>query len=138
LPRQGPPRSNPENSEVAVITHLKFISIPVRDQQRALKFYTEKLGFRVATDQEMGPGRRWIELRIGKAETRVVLFTMEGEEGRIGTRMNGSLACDDVDATWRQLSERGVEFEGPPQKQPWGSYVIMKDSEGNSFVLGSD
>src|SRR5690348_8073291 len=110
-----------------MITQVKFISIPVRDQQRALTFYTEKLGFRVATNQEMGPGQRWIELRIGKAETRVVLFTMPGEEHRIGMQMNGSLACDDVDATWRQLSERGVEFEGPPQKQPWGSYVIMKD-----------
>jgi predicted enzyme related to lactoylglutathione lyase len=122
-----------------MITQVKFISIPVKDQQRALKFYTEKLGFRIATDQEMGPnGQRWIELRIGKAETRVVLFTMEGEEGRVGTQMNTSLTCDDVDATWRQLSERGVEFEGPPQKQPWGSYVIMKDSEGNRFVVGSD
>ena len=121
-----------------MITHLKFMSIPVADQDRALKFYTEKLGFKVATDQAMGPGRRWIELRIGKAETRLVLFTMEGEEGRVGTQMNCSIACDDVEATYRQLSERGVEFEGPPQKQPWGSYVIMKDSEGNRFVLGSD
>jgi predicted enzyme related to lactoylglutathione lyase len=121
-----------------MITQLKFMSIPVADQDRALKFYTEKLGFKVATDQPMGPGKRWIELRIGKAETRVVLFTMDGEEGRIGTRMNCSLACDDVEATWRQLSGRGVEFEGPPQKQPWGSFVIMKDSEGNRFVLGSD
>lgn len=121
-----------------MITHLKFISIPVKDQDRALKFYTEKLGFKVATNQEMGPGRRWIELRLGKAETRIVLFTMEGEEGRIGTQMNCSLACDDVEATYRQLGERGVEFEGPPEKQPWGTYVIMKDSEGNRFVVGSD
>ncbi len=122
-----------------MITHLKFMSIPVKDQQRALKFYTEKLGFKVATDQQMGPGgQRWIELRIAKADTRIVLFTMEGEEGRVGTRMNCSIACDDVDATYRQLSERGVEFEGPPQKQPWGSFVIMKDSEGNQFVVGSD
>ncbi len=121
-----------------MIIQLKFMSIPVADQDRALKFYTEKLGFKVATNQEMGPGKRWIELRIGKAETRIVLFTMEGEEGRIGMRMNCSLACDDVEATYRQLSERGVEFEGPPQKQPWGSFVIMKDSEGNRFVVGSD
>jgi predicted enzyme related to lactoylglutathione lyase len=121
-----------------MITHLKFMSIPVADQDRALKFYTEKLGFKIATNQEMGPGKRWIELRIGKAETRVVLFTMDGEEGRIGTRMNCSLACDDVEATYRQFSERGVEFEGPPQRQPWGSFVIMKDSEGNRFVVGSD
>ena len=121
-----------------MITHLKFMSIPVADQQRALNFYTEKLGFRVATNQEMGPGKRWIELRIGRAETRIVLFTMDGEEGRVGSQMNCSIACDDVEATYRQLSERGVEFEGPPQEQPWGSYVIMKDSEGNRFVLGSD
>lgn len=121
-----------------MITHLKFMSIPVQDQDRALKFYTEKLGFKVATNQEMGPGQRWIELRIGRAETRLVLFTMEGEESRIGTRMNCSLACDDVEATYRQLSERGVEFESPPQKQPWGTFAIMKDSEGNRFVIGSD
>ncbi|MGA7713689.1 MAG: VOC family protein [Rhizomicrobium sp.] len=121
-----------------MITHLKFVSIPVKDQERALKFYTEKLGFKVATDQAMGPGRRWIELRIGTAQTRFVLFTMEGEEARIGSQMNMSIACDDVGATYRQLSERGVEFEAPPQKQPWGTYTIMKDSEGNRFVLGSD
>jgi predicted enzyme related to lactoylglutathione lyase len=122
-----------------MITQVKFISIPVQDQQRALEFYTQKLGFRIATDQQMGPGgQRWIELRIGKAETRFVLFTMEGEQGRVGTQMNCSLTCDDVDATYRQLSERGVAFEGPPQKQPWGSYVTMMDSEGNRFVVSSD
>ena len=121
-----------------MITQLKFMSIPVADTDRALKFYTEKLGFKVATDQMMGPGRRWVELRLGKAETRLVLFTMDGEEARIGTRMNCSLACDDVEATYRQLSERGVEFESPPQKQPWGTFAIMKDSEGNRFVVSSD
>ena len=121
-----------------MITHLKFMGIPVKDQGRALKFYTEKLGFKVATNQEMEPRKRWIELRIGNAQSRLVLFTMNGEEGRIGTRMNCTIACDDLDATYRQLSERGVEFEGPPQKQLWGSFVIMKDSEGNQFVLGSD
>ena len=58
--------------------------------------------------------------------------------GRIGTRMNTSLVCDDVEATYRQLSERGVEFVSPPQKQPWGTFAIMKDSEGNRFVISSD
>src|SRR3954453_18350292 len=107
-----------------MITHLKFMSIPVADQERALKFYTEKLGFKVATDQAMGPDRRWIELRIGTAQTRIVLFTMDGEEPRIGSRMNCPIACDDGESTYRQLSERGVEFEAPPQKQLWGSYCI--------------
>ena len=121
-----------------MITHIKFVSIPVTDQARALKFYTDKLGFKLATDQPMGPGKRWIELRIGAAQTRFVLFTMDGEEARIGTRMNMSISCDDVEVTYRQLSERGVTFETPPQKQPWGTFAIMMDSEGNRFVLSSD
>jgi predicted enzyme related to lactoylglutathione lyase len=121
-----------------MITFVKFVSIPVKDQDRALKFYTEKLGFKVATDQAMGPGARWIELRIGSTQTRIVLFTMPGEDGRVGTQMNLSLACDDVEATYRQLTARGVEFEGPPKREPWGSYVVMKDSEGNKLVVGSE
>jgi predicted enzyme related to lactoylglutathione lyase len=36
------------------------------------------------------------------------------------------------------LLERGVEFTAPPTKQPWGTFAIMKDSEGNQFVLSSD
>ena len=49
-----------------MITHLKFASIPVTDQDRALAFYTEKLGFRVVTDSPFTHDQRWIELRIGK------------------------------------------------------------------------
>lgn len=60
-----------------LIRMLKFASIPVSDQDRALACYTEELGFQVATDQPMGPGKRWMELRIPGAETRVVLFTSE-------------------------------------------------------------
>jgi predicted enzyme related to lactoylglutathione lyase len=121
-----------------VITHIKFVGIPVHDQDRALKFYTEKLGFELATDQPFNDKQRWIELRIAHSQTRVVLFTPEGHESRIGTFFNGSIACDDVEATYRQLNQRGVEFQGPPQKQPWGTFAIFKDSEGNQFVLASD
>ncbi len=121
-----------------MITHIKFIGIPVRDQDRALEFYTEKLGFELATDQPFDDKQRWIELRIAHSQTRVVLFTPEGHENRIGTFFNGSIACDDVEATYRQLSQRGVEFRGPPQKQPWGTFAMFKDPDGNQFVLASD
>jgi predicted enzyme related to lactoylglutathione lyase len=121
-----------------MITHLKFVSIPVRDQQRALKFYTEQLGFELATDQPFNDKQRWIELRIANSATRFVLFTPEGQEDRIGTFFNGSLACDDVEATQRQLAKRGVEFLGEPQRQQWGTFAKFKDSEGNQFVLSSN
>ncbi len=63
-----------------MIKQIKFVSIPVADQNRALDFYTDKLGFTIITDQPFDEKQRWIELRIPKAETRVVLFTAEGDE----------------------------------------------------------
>ena len=120
-----------------MIVHVKFVSVPTSDQDRALAFYTEKLGFRLLTDQPFGPTSRWIELGIGNSDTRFVLFTPPGSEGKVGAMFDGALACDDVEATYRQLSERGVEFEAPPTKQAWGTFAIMLDSEGNKFVLSS-
>jgi predicted enzyme related to lactoylglutathione lyase len=120
-----------------VITQLKFVGIPTRDQDRALKFYTEKMGFTVSTDQVFDAKQRWIELRIANSATRVVLFTPEGHESRIGTFFNGSFACDDVAGTHRQLTARGVEFVSGPQKQPWGEFAVFKDPDGNQFVLSS-
>lgn len=121
-----------------MIKGIKFVSIPVADQRRALGFYTEKLGFAIATDQEMGPsGQRWIELRLPGADTRIVLFTPPGHENRVGTFAPLSLWSEDVDATYEMLKARGVEFVAPPKTEAWGTSVIFSDSEGNQLHLGS-
>jgi catechol 2,3-dioxygenase-like lactoylglutathione lyase family enzyme len=120
-----------------MIRKLKFVGIPTADQDCALSFWTEKIGFRIVTDQPMGEGKRWIELAIPGAESGVVLFTPDGHEDRIGSFFNGSFECDDVDHTYRQLKDRGVEFQEEPTKQQWGTYAIFKDPDGNSFVLGT-
>jgi len=121
-----------------MIKGIKFVNIPVSDQSRALAFYTEKLGFSVATNQPMGPaGQRWIELKIPGADTRISLFTPPGHEDRVGTFAPLSLWSDDVEASYETLRARGVQFEAPPKKEPWGTSVIFKDSEGNQLHLGS-
>lgn len=120
-----------------MITNVKFVSIPTSDQDRALKFWTEQVGFTLMSDQPFSDEQRWIELAVGSSQTRFVLFTPEGQADRIGSFFNGALACDDVEATHRQLSERGVEFASPPEKQPWGTFAIFKDPDGNQFVLSS-
>jgi predicted enzyme related to lactoylglutathione lyase len=120
-----------------MIKRIKFLGIPVRDQDRALAFYTEKLGFRVFTDQQFSDNQRWIELSIPGAETGIVLFTPSGHEDRIGTFVNSSWEVDNIEKTYAELSAKGVEFAGPPQNQPWGSFAMMKDSEGNSITLSS-
>jgi predicted enzyme related to lactoylglutathione lyase len=120
-----------------MITHVKFVSIPTSDQDRALKFWTEQVGFTLMTDQPFSEAQRWIELKVGSSDTRFVLFTPDGQEERIGSFFNGALACDDVEATHRQLSERGVPFDSPPQKQPWGTFATFRDPDGNQFVMSS-
>jgi predicted enzyme related to lactoylglutathione lyase len=120
-----------------MISHLKFATIPVQNQNRALDFYTEKLGFTIVADKPFDGTQRWIELRIPQAETRVVLFTPEEHASRVGQFTGLSFATDDVEKTYQLYKSRGVEFAGPPQKQPWGTFVICKDSEGNSFVIGT-
>ena len=120
-----------------MITHVKFVSVPSRDQDRALAFWTGKVGFTLTTDQPFSEKQRWIELSIRDSDTRLVLFTPDGHEDRIGGFFNGAFACDDVEATHRQLTERGVEFESPPQKQPWGTFAMFRDPDGNRFVLSS-
>ena len=120
-----------------MIKGVKFVSIPVRDQDQALAFYTEKLGFSIMTDQPFDDKQRWIELGIAGAETRVVLFTPSGQEDRIGGFSNVVFYSDNVQKTYEQLSARGVEFHMPPKKETWGASSILKDPDGNMFVLSS-
>jgi len=121
-----------------MIKGIKFVNIPVADQNRALAFYTEKLGFMIATDQAMGPdSQRWIELRIPGADTMISLFTPDELRDRVGSFVPLSLWADDIEGTYKALSARGVEFLAPPKVESWGSSVIFKDSEGNRLHLGS-
>ena len=121
-----------------MITSIKFVSIPTSDQDRALSFYTEKLGFKVVTDQSMGEVQRWIELQIGgSGATRLVLFTPQGHEDRVGGVFNGAFACDNVDRTYEELRQRGVEFVAAPKHEPWGTLAILKDPDGNQIALSS-
>jgi catechol 2,3-dioxygenase-like lactoylglutathione lyase family enzyme len=118
-----------------MIRGIKFAGIPVKDQDTALKFYTEKLGFRVITDQPMGPGQRWLEIGIPGADSGLALFTPPGHEDRIGKFQSISFWCDDLEATCKTLKQKGVEFAQELKKESWGSMAIIKDADGNQFVL---
>ncbi len=119
-----------------MIRGIKFSSVPVTDQDRALAFYTEKLKFRLLTDQPFNDKQRWIELGIPGADTRLVLFRFDNGP-QPGTQMNITFWSDDVEATARELKDRGVEFTMEPTKAPWGTASIFKDLDGNTFVLSS-
>jgi lactoylglutathione lyase len=123
------------------ITRVQSIGVYVRDQQAALEFYRDKLGFEVRQDMPMGgPGSdRWIEVLPSGAETGIVLSTPEsmgGHADRIGTFSGYVLSTDNVQQTYDELSGRGVRFTATPEAQSWGMMqAIFVDQDDNEFVL---
>jgi len=120
-----------------MIRGISVASMPIRNQDAALRFYTEKLGFQLLTDQPFNGKQRWIELLIPGAESKLALFTPEGHEGRIGSFQPLTFWCDDVLATCKILKARGVEFAAEPKTEIWGTMAIFKDLDGNQFVLSN-
>ncbi len=120
-----------------MIKGVKFVTIPTRDQDRSVEFFTERLGFSVATDQPFTDDLRWIELRIPGHDTLVVPFWMDGYEQRIGQFAPFTFYTDDIDATYAEFQARGVETLGPPKKEGWGSSLMFKDPDGNQYLCSA-
>ncbi|MGC1853229.1 MAG: VOC family protein [Solirubrobacterales bacterium] len=123
----------------------------VHDQDEALAFYTEKLGFEVQSDvtlPEMG-GFRWLTVGPPNQEDiSIVLMAIPGapvmdEEtaGQVRDLMAKGFAgtvfltTDDCQASYEELKARGVEFTEAPEKRPYGIDSGFRDPSGNSFRL---
>jgi predicted enzyme related to lactoylglutathione lyase len=128
-----------------MITRIQSVTLYVTDQDAAKAFYTQKLGFSERLDAPMGPESRWVELGPGNGETSLVLMRpvadMPGHElakSMIGSWATFIFAVDDINATYQQLTERGVEFVDPPSRQDWGWWATIKDPDGNVIGLHSN
>jgi catechol 2,3-dioxygenase-like lactoylglutathione lyase family enzyme len=123
-----------------MLTRVRSVGIYVADQQRALEFFTEVLGCELVVDEAMGPdpeSPRWIEVRVPGDDTLLVLFTPDGQQDRVGTFSNVLFHCDDMQATYEELSARGVTFTTKPELAPWGRWwAAFQDPDGNTYGLG--
>lgn len=68
-----------------MLKFVRFAELPVADQDRALRFYTEKIGLKVVQDAPYIDGWRWVELEIAGADTRT-LFARRSDGTNTGTR----------------------------------------------------
>jgi catechol 2,3-dioxygenase-like lactoylglutathione lyase family enzyme len=112
---------------------IAIVSIPVREQDAARRFYVEKLGFRVVADDPMGPDRRWVLLAPPGGGPSVTLVTW------FPTMPPGSVKglvyeVADLASTRDALLARGVEV-GEIDRQPWGALAQLDDLDGNGIVL---
>ncbi|TXS50347.1 glyoxalase [Streptomyces sp. uw30] len=115
------------------ITHASFVTLPVADQDRALRFYTEVLGFEVTADLDMPQGR-WLQVAPKGAQT---VFTLSGPGMggfEAGSTRGIMLVTTDVDADCARLAEAGVPVQGP-DAMPWGRMAGFQDPDGNGLML---
>jgi catechol 2,3-dioxygenase-like lactoylglutathione lyase family enzyme len=124
-----------------MIKSVTHVTLFVNDQDEALNFYTNKLGFQVHTDAQF-EGMRWLTLNPkGQKDFEVVLFQVGSDEEKSLVGKQGSqgvflcLASDNIDNDFQELKAKGVEFLGSPEAQPWGKAVLCKDLYGNGLYI---
>jgi len=125
---------------------VTLISIPVRDQEKACKFYTEKLGFLKKKDLPLGDGNRWLTL--------VSAEWQDGPELLLEPAPNHFEPCKvyqdalmkagypytqfdtkSVDADYKRLSDLGVEFSMKPTEMGTVKIAVFNDTCGNNIQL---
>jgi predicted enzyme related to lactoylglutathione lyase len=125
--------TNERGDEMAV-RHVRVVSVPVSDQERAKEFYVEKLGFELTREDDSVPGIRWVQVTPRGATTALTLVTWF-ETMPPGSLQGLVLGLDDLEKDCDQLVGSGVEFERPLQEQPWGREAVIRDPDGNRLVL---
>src|SRR5690242_21720709 len=94
------------------IAGVGTVYLAVSDQDRALAFYRDKLGFEVRTDTEFGEGFRWIEVAPAGAYTVIALVPpMREEDPQPGGQAPFGFDTPNLEAAIAEFSSRGVEFE---------------------------
>jgi catechol 2,3-dioxygenase-like lactoylglutathione lyase family enzyme len=125
-----------DTSTTTRITQVATVIVPVADQDRALAFYTEKLGFEKRADIPFGHGERWVEVApAGGSTTLALMPPREGEPVGIPTRV--SFSTGDIDADHVDLKARGVDVDAEVMRMgdPVPPMFFFRDQDGNSFFI---
>ena len=132
-----------------MIRRMSHATIFVQNQEEALAFYRDKLGFRVHTDAKINDDFRWLTMCTND-EPDFELILLEPKPGMLmdeetskqmraimakGVLGAGAFNTDDCQGTYDELKAKGVEFISAPAQRPYGIEAVFKDNSGNWFSL---
>ena len=122
--------------------HITHIALVVDDYDKAIAFYTGKLGFTLIEDTKLSDSKRWVLVKPpGASECSLLLAKGVGDEqrSRIGNQTGGRvflfLNTDDFWRDYNNLLSKGVEFVRPPIEEEYGIVAVFKDLYGNLWDL---
>jgi predicted enzyme related to lactoylglutathione lyase len=123
-----------------MITTVSKIVVPVDDQERAERFWTQTIGFANARDERYGD-ERWIEVAAPAGGPELVLSPRPPGQPRpeVPEMLPHSpifFGCADVQRTYRELTAAGVAFPVPPARQHFGWWSLFEDTDGTRYALG--
>ena len=125
-----------ETSTSTHITQLGTVIVPVSDQDRALEFYVDALGFEKRADMPFGRGDRWLEVGPAGAATTVALIPpREGQPTGVDTRI--AFSTVDIDADHASLKARGVDVDEEVMRMgdPVPPMFFFRDQDGNTLLV---
>ena len=132
-----------------MIRRMSHATIFVENQEEALAFYRDKLGFRVHTDAKINDDFRWLTMCTND-DPDFELILLEPKPGMLmdeetskqmraimakGVLGAGAFNTDDCQGTYEEMKGKGVQFVSEPAERPYGIEAVFKDNSGNWFSL---
>ena len=120
---------------------IATVALVVDDYDEAIAWYSEKLGFALAEDVDLGGGKRWVILSAGQGGARLLLAKADGERqsARVGDQTGGRvflfLETDDFARDHRAMLAKGVSFREEPRHEAYGTVAVFSDLYGNLWDL---
>ena len=121
-----------------MLDRIIYTSLFVTDQDRALDFYTNVLGFRQGIDNPLPEGPRFLTVGVDGQDFELVLWPGTPGEGQpVFGRIPAAytIEVEDCKAAYAELQQRGVEFETDVVEHPWGLTAGFRDPDGNRLQL---
>jgi predicted enzyme related to lactoylglutathione lyase len=119
--------------------YISIVTLFVNDVDRAIDFYTKKLGWEKTMDAPMGDGTRWVTVAPAGSQTAFTLTkgSPNWSPEKVGGFSGVIIEVDDVYQTHAELKKIDIAFQEDPRSEPWGGWAMFKDSEGNVHGLHS-
>jgi catechol 2,3-dioxygenase-like lactoylglutathione lyase family enzyme len=119
------------------LSQIGTVIIPVSDQDRALAFYAETLGFEKRTDVPFGDGYRWVEVAPADAQTTIAIVLPPPGKPTGNVETGIALNTDDVDAVHADLKSRGVDVDEEVSRMgdPVPPMFWLRDPDGNTLMI---
>ena len=125
-----------------MIKKIDHITILVKNQDDALEFYLEKLGFVKRQDASFGGGMRWVTVSPKDQTDLEITFVLASSSDKLkvlgkqaGDHVLLTMEVDDCRREYEAMKAKGVKFHGEPEDQPYGTEVVFEDLYGNLFDL---